>query len=359
MRLLANPLLSFTFLAAFASAATAYEPPRIALAATDNGLVHFDVAGTWPDTCPPQLLDVSAQGRDVLLLATRETEGCHATPTPYAFSSTARPREQLLPEDGIHHVRLQVEGSLERDPMLAGFALLRVGDAAPGLALETGFWWAEQGGEFGAGPGLGLSVETQAGLISLSVMGYGAHGDSAWYFGAGELADGVAHLDLGQFEGGAGPFARYAAPEAIALSGFVDVETLTPSRAILWFSRADARSGEIDLRPLSIVRFSFAQEPGDALLGRWLVAGAEAGMRQTRWIEFTRGETFEGGFVLHDASGATTLQCDTPHGQPGSPPAICRMETADGDAIEFTDVAFRRLSGWDGDARRTIAFRLD
>lgn len=359
MRLLSKCLLAFTLPTVFASAALAFEPPRISLGSTSEGRVHFDVAGIWPDTCPPQLLDISAQGRDVLLMATRETEGCRATPTPYAFSSTSLPRAQLLPEDGIHRVRLQIEGSLEHDPMLAGFALVRVGDTMPGLALEAGFWWAEQGGEFGAGPGLGLSVETQAGMISLSVMGYGDRGDSAWYFGAGELSDGIAHLDLGQFEGGAGPFARYAAPEAIALSGFVDVETLTPSRAVLWFSRADAANGKIDLRPLSIMRFSFAQEPGDALLGRWLIAGAEADLRGTRWIEFVRSETFEGGFVLHDAGNTATLQCDTPSSQPGSPPAICRMETVDGDAIEFTDVAFRRLSGWDADARRTVAFRLD
>lgn len=358
MRLLSKLLLAFTFPAVF-TAASAFEPARISLISTSQDLVHFDVAGTWPDTCPPQLLEVSAQGRDILLLATRETEGCRATPTPYAFSSTAQARDRLFDEDGIHRVRLEVEGALENDPMLAGFALVRNGNAASALTLETGFWWAEQGGQFSAGPGLGLSVETQGDMISLSVMGYGERGDSAWYFGAGELNEGMAHLDLGQFEGGAGPFARYAAPDAISLSGFVDVETLTPSRAILWFSRADAESGKIHLRPLSIMRFSFAQEPGEALLGRWLIAGTEADVRATRWVEWIRSEAFDGGFVLHDAEGSTTLQCDTPAHQPGSPPAICRMESIDGEVIEFTDVAFRRLSGWDANTRRIVAFRLD
>jgi len=354
MRLSAK-LTSALFLFA-ALPAAAFEPARIDLVVTEAGQAYFSVSGTWPDTCPPRMTGMAVEGRDVSLLAARETVGCRPTPTPYHLASTQSSLDELLPEAGTHRVRLQLEE--DGRSAIAGFALVNAG-ALPGPALETGFWWAEQGGEFGAGPGLGLSVETQAGLISLSVMGYDARGDSAWYFGAGELADGIAHLDLGQFEGGAGPFARYAAPEAIALSGFVDVETLTPSRAILWFSRAEAATGKIDLRPLSIVRFSFAQEPGDALLGRWLVAGAEAGTRDTRWIDFVRSEAFEGGFVLHDAQGAATLQCDTSPGQPGSPPAICRMETADGDAIEFTDVAFRRLSGWDGGTRRVVAFRLD
>lgn len=358
MRLLSKLILAFTLSAAF-SAAIAFEPPRISLVNTRQDLVHFEVAGIWPDTCPPQLLEVSAQGRDILLLATRETEGCRATPTPYAFSSTAQARERLFSEDGIHRVRLEVESALESGLMLAGFALVRNGETPPTLALESGFWWAEQGGQFSAGPGLGLSVETQGGMISLSVMGYGERGDSAWYFGAGELNEGIAHLDLGQFEGGAGPFARYAAPDAISLTGFVDVETLTPSRAILWFSQADSGSGKIHLRPLSIMRFNFAQEPGEALLGRWLIAGTETDARPTRWVDWVRSEAFDGGFVLHDAEGSITLRCDTPSHQPGSPPAICRMESVDGEVIEFTDVAFRRLSGWDADARRIVAFRLD
>ncbi|MCX7556830.1 hypothetical protein OS187_08350 [Xanthomonadaceae bacterium JHOS43] len=359
MRLWANSFLAFTILAAFGPAADAFEPARLALASTQDDEVYFDVAGIWPDTCPPQLREVSSRGHEIRLTATRETTGCRASPTPYAFFSPALPRDQLLTGNGVHRVRFEIDGAPGEDPLLAGFALVRAGDAISGMSLESGFWWAEQGGEFGAGPGLGLSVETQGSLISLSVMGYGAHGAPAWYFGAGELADGIAHLDLGQFEGGAGPFARYAAPEEIRLSGVVDVETLTPSRAILWFSRADAGTGAIDLRPLSIMRFSFAQEPGDALLGRWLVAGAESGTRDTRWIEFVRSESLAGGFVLYDADDTAALHCDTPPGHPGSPPAICRMEISGGDAIEFTDVAFRRLSGWDSEARRTIAFRLD
>ena len=353
-----NLALALSLLLAFTVPAEAFDSARINLVPTDAEQVYFEVSGTWPNTCPPQLLEVSAHGRELLLHATHETRGCHTTPTPYSFSSKALAREELMPEPGIHRVRLEIN-TPGQEPFLAGFTLVQPEPAESVMALETGFWWAEQGGEFGAAPGLGLSVETQVGLITLSVMGYDEHGSSAWYFGAGELTNGIAHLDLGQFEGGAGPFTRYAAPETIHLSGTVDVETLSPSHAILWFSRVNAHSGEISLRPLSIMRFSFAQEPADALLGRWLIAATKAGERDTRWVDFVASETLRDGFILHDDSGNVSLRCDTPADRPGSPPSTCRMEDKDGDVVEFTDIALRRLAGWDARAQHTVAFRLD
>lgn len=342
-----------------APSAMAFEPARIALVSADDGRARLDVAGTWPDTCTPQLVDVLVQDRDIVLSASRESAGCSSIPTPYAFSSESVATEDLMPSAGIHRVRLLVEDALRPEPLLAGFALVRGSEAGSSPAMETGFWWADQGGEFGAGPGLGLSVESQAGLISLSVMGYDAAGEATWFFGAGALVDGIAHLDLGRFDGGAGPFARYAAPSDVQLSGIVDIEVLNPSRATLWFSRTDPETGGLELRPLSIVRFHFAQEPGAALLGRWVVTGSQDGERTTRWMDLVRSEVVADGFLLHDAEGNVSLSCDTPPGRASSPPILCRMQGADGDLVEFTEVALRRLSGWDAQGQRTLAFRLD
>lgn len=355
MRLLAKTLPALLLLAALPAAA--FEPARLELVVSPDEQAYFSVTGTWPDTCPPRLTGVVVDGRDVALLAARETVGCRPSPTPYLLASAPSPLNELLPDPGTYRVRLQLEDSDADRNALAGFALIHTGPtAAP--ALETGFWWAEQDGEHAAGPGLGLSVETQSGFISLSVMGYDSRGASAWHFGAGELQDGIAHLELAQFEGGAGPLTAYAAPENLRPSGSVDVEAITPARAVLWFSRPDPDTGLIDLRPLSIMRFSFAQDPGEALLGRWVLTGAEAGQRATRWLDFERVETLDGGFILHDTGGAQ-LHCEATPGLPGSPPALCRLDTGDGDTVEFTDIGLRRLSGWDADAHRSLAFRLD
>jgi len=360
MRPLSIHLLAFMLLLLLPALAAAFEPARIVVVPgpVSATQLRLEVSGIWPDTCTPQLASVSSQGRDVRLLAVRESAGCRSTPTPYAFSTEAFEPQQLLPGEGIHRVRLLIEDADGSSGRLAGFALLQDGTQTA-ATLETGFWWAEQGGEFDGGPGLGLSVETQAGLISLSAMGYDAEGRSAWYFGAGELHDGIARLELGQFEGGAGPFSGYAAPESIRFSGWVDVEVQSPSRAVLWFSRVDAGGTALELKPLSITRFSFAQNPGEALLGRWLVAGSQASERDSRWLHFSRSEEFEGGFVLHEADGQARLQCDLPGGLSAATPSICRLELDDGDAIEFSEIGLRRLAGWDAELRRTVAVRLD
>ena len=356
MRLSPKTLLMTALLASLPGLAVAFEPPQIVLGTLGDGLSAFSASGSWPDTCPPQLLDMTIEGRDITLLAGRETEGCRATPTPYAFASRGFESAELLADGGIYRVRLMLEEASDEPVKLIGFALVGTTAAAP--TLETGFWWAEEGGEFDAGPGLGLSVETQGKLISLSAMGYDAGGNATWYFGAGETRDGVGHLELGQFEGGAGPFARYSAPETIHFSGTVDVETVSPSRAVLWFSQVDPARGALNLKPLSIVRFSFAQDPAQALLGRWVLTGDSADARATRWLNFTRSQATENGFTLYDVEGAL-LSCETAPGLVGSPPALCRLDFGDGDLIELTDIALRRLSGWDADTRRSLAFRID
>ena len=106
-------------------------------------------------------------------------------------------------------------------------------------------------------------------MISLSAMGYDAEGRSAWYFGAGNLKAASRTLSWASLKAAPAVF-RYAAPESIRFSGWVDVEAQSPSRAVLWFSRVDAAGTALELKPLSITRFSFAQDPGEALLGRWL-----------------------------------------------------------------------------------------
>lgn len=352
--------LAFSLFVAFASNGHGFEPAQISLTGDAHDQAQIEVTGTWPNTCPPQLLEVSRQGADLTLLATREDGGCQPIPTPYGFSGPL-PQAANPDEAGIIlRTRLLVSDQLHESPMLAGFALLRAEPGNFDSVLETGFWWAEQEGPFAAGPGLGLSLESQADLISLSVMGYDTHGNATWYFGAGTLEHGMAQLELGRFDGGAGPFTPYAAPGNVEYSGTVALEMLTPSRAILWFSRIDdADNGGLELRPLSIMRFHFAREPADALLGRWVVTGENAGVRGTRWIELVRSESFADGFVLYDGNERAVLQCDTPVGHPGSPPVLCRMDDGHGDLVEFSEVALRRLAGRDARNRRTLAFRLD
>ncbi|HET9048031.1 MAG TPA: hypothetical protein VFN29_03590 [Chiayiivirga sp.] len=337
----------------------ASEPARIELVDSGNGLSRLDVSGAWPDTCPPQLLGMQFEGREVTLSAVRETAACSHIETPYAFSSADFDTTEIWPDGGVQRVRLLVEEQPGVQSQLAGFGLVTADRGRTSMTLETGLWWAEQGGEFAAGPGLGLSIENQSGMLSLSVMGYDTEGRATWHFGAGVLDQGLAHMELGQFEGGSGPFTRYAAPVEVTLGGAVDIEVHSPTKATLWFSQHDNANGHLSLRPVSIVRFQFSQSAGETLLGRWLITSDHANLRPTQWLQWTRVEETADGFVLTGADDQARLECRAPPNETNSPPAMCRLHQADGEVIEFTEIALRSLRGWDMNGQRVLAFRLD
>jgi hypothetical protein len=339
--------------------AWASEPARIDLVDAGNGQARLDVSGVWPDTCPPQLLGMQFEGHDISLSAARETAACSDIETPYAFSSPSFDTQALWPDGGVQRVRLWVDEGTGTASHLAGFGLISTDKDLPASTLETGFWWADQDGEFAAGPGLGLSIERQSDMLSLSVMGYGSDGSATWYFGAGTLDRGIAHLELGQFEGGAGPFSRYAAPADVKLGGAVDIEVRSPTQAILWFSKHDAANGHLSLRPLSIVRFQFSQSPGATLVGRWLITSDEPNARRRQWLQWTHVDETSDGFVLSGADDQAQLACRAPTSDKVSLPVLCRLHQTDGEMIEFTEVALRSLRGWDAKGQRVLAFRLD
>ena len=112
---------------------------------------------------------------------------------------------------------------------------------------------------------------------------------------------------------------------------------------------------------MSIVRFSFAQEPGEALIGRWLIVPESDDGAAPRRIEFTRIERKSGELALRDGSGEYALLCESPSALPNSPPGLCRLESASApeDGVEFTDVGLQQMRGWDGAGRRMLAFRID
>lgn len=351
--------LAFGLTLAGSDAAWASEPAHITLVDAGNGEVRLDVSGVWPDTCPPQLLSMQLEDHDIVLSAARETVACSAIDTPYAFSSPSFDPTLTWPRGGTQRVRLLVDEGANTEPFLAAFSLVSASRNQPSSTLETGFWWAEQAGEFAAGPGLGLSIERQSDMLSVGVMGYNDDGTASWHFGAGTLNHGIAHLELGQFSGGAGPFARYVAPASVILGGAMDVEVLSPTKATLWFSRHDANTGHLELRPLSIVRFQFSQSAGEALLGRWVLTSEAPDARPTQWLNLVRVEELGDGFALLDADNQTQLVCQTPSSDQASPPSLCRLHQANGEVIEFVDVGLRSLGGWDMYGQRVAAFRLD
>lgn len=350
-----------------ASLVRANDTPRIQVAPAQPRVgapLQIDVDAAWRDTCPPRFESARIDGFDITILAVRDATRCDGGETAYRVSAGLDEAAALRPErEGVYRVRYAVREGENAVPELHGFRLLQVGDGADaGFVPETGFWWPELGGEHGrAGPGIGVQIEVQSGTVSVSALGYAQDRRAGWFFGVGALTGRIAHLDMSLLDGGAGPFEAYASPKSVQVVGQVELEVISPSRAVLWFVRTAGAGQPMAVEPMSVVRFSFAQDPGEALVGRWLIVPETDDGRAPRRIALTRIERKAGELALRDASGEHALVCESPAALPNSPPGLCRLESASSpdDGVEFTDVGLQQMRGWDGAGRRILAFRID
>lgn len=326
--------------------------------------LRFKVRGDWPDGCVPAIHDARIEGRDIVLRARVADASCAATPQAYETGTDALPLERLkLAGNGVYRVHFEVQRGADGPAELYGFRLLYAGNTPdPGFVPETGFWWPERGGEFDrAGPGLGVQMEAQSGTLSLSVYGFEGDGRASWSFGAGAMKGHVAEVELSQLRHGAGPFEAYRAPKELNPVGHVLVELLSPSRATLWFLRSRADGRGLQLQPVSMVRFRFAQEPAQAWLGRWVVLAEREDGYPTQRIDFVRLKTTARGFTLVDAAGEFRLRCEADTVRPNSPPSRCRLASKAGTllGVDFDHIALNELRGWTGAGQRIVALKLN
>lgn len=337
-----------------------YAPPQ-----PDAGTrLRVSVEGEWAHGCAPVLESARVEGRDIILESHIPDGRCDGAAAAYRLDSERLPGAALkLTRNGVYRIRHEVRGAPGREPELHGFRLLHVGNSPDaGFVPESGFWWPERGGEFDrAGPGIGVQMEAQARTLSVSVLGYGPNGDPDWYIGAGAIAGLTAQIELNRLDAGAGPFDPYRPPAQSLPAGTAHVEMLSPSRVTLWLLRPDGQDGALQLQPLSMVRFRFAQEPAEAWLGRWVVLAESDEAYPTRRIDFTTIERDDKGFNLVDAAATHRLACRTGPAQPNSPPHSCALTIAgaSGEVIDFRDIALNELRGWSSSSLRIVALKLN
>ena len=323
--------------------------PRYPVSSTP---VIIELLGHGTDVCVPRAAKLSADGRDVSITL-EHGERCKSTTDGYKLA--AKPESGLLrwSGNGVHRIRLYDQGGPGASKRLLGFQLVEIGQYPLESARpENGFWWVESGGDFGGdSQGMGLSIERQGDLISVSVMGYDDSGQPEWLMGAGEIEGSLAEIALTRFQGGRGPFEASLSPGNATVAGKLDLQFLDPARAIAWFSRPDADGG-ISLQPMSLVRFRFDSDPATAWLGRWILLPEkledEKGSSLPRLIEFTETSHHLAGFSLIDAVHGYRLVCEQDAARPNSPPVRCLLNDRDDKTLaEFGSIAVNSVSGWE------------
>ncbi|MFA5683582.1 MAG: hypothetical protein WCZ65_09145 [Lysobacteraceae bacterium] len=316
---------------------------------------RIEIGGDWRGGCAPQLDEVRVDGNELTLLARPDRARCLSTGSDYRLQADIG--ELLDRSDAtLWRLRYLLQDDPLSPPRLHAFALLPWSAGMPQAAPEDGFWWGEPGGEFDhAGPGLSAQIEQQGEMIALTFTGYDDEGRPQWLFGAAPLTAAATSIDLSRLDGGRGPFGGYRGPDQASSAGRVQVEWLSVARAVFWFSRPAEDGRGIELRPLSMVRFDFGQQPGPGWTGRWLFEiDGEAAAQPLR---LSLVESGKDGFAMVGANGET-LVCTRSARRPQSPPERCDLNLdADAPAWRFDDVGLNSLNGRD-EAGRSVRGRF-
>ncbi|HET6604301.1 MAG TPA: hypothetical protein VFG21_08820 [Xanthomonadaceae bacterium] len=324
-----------------------------------GGALLLDIHGEWAEPCAPTGATVQRERYDVEV----RLAGGGACAGPVRElklqPQSLAPKDRRWGGPGVYRVRVFGPERPGGGDRLLAFALLDVTAGARTADPEPGLWWSEPGAEFDhAGPGLGLSLERQGQVLSVTVFGYDGDGRATWLYGAAPLAGRVARIELSTLAGGRGPFAEYRAPDAIAATGTVHLEFLSPARAVAWFDR-DGDGGGRSLHAISLVRFRVGDDPAAAFLGDWLLFADEPEPDRAagaRWVRFQDVQPRPGGFRL-TGPGGDAMDCDTDPSRPNSPPGNCRLSATDGQYIDFEVTGLERLRGYQPDGRRMSMIR--
>lgn len=348
LRIPTHFLLLATLCCSGALSAAAPADTRIRLQATGvDGSPQLLVSGEWQSGCPPLFERIEIEGADVRLYGKPDSQRCDGKPGPYELRADLA--REALPSAAAGVLRLSY--LLQDDPLspprLLAFELVQPGDAnaakLESVDPESGFWWGEAGAEFDhAGPGLSAQIERQGSVVALSFTGYDGQGSPDWMFGAAALQGRLTDISLSRLAEGRGPFGGYVGPTQAEVAGRLQIEWLTASRATFWFSRSDADGRQLELRPMSMVRFEFGIRPGTDWVGRWLLENGD----QLSATSFEMVRRRPDGFDMRGSLGEQ-LSCDMATDRPASPPRQCSLELADGDLWYLDDIGLANLRGRD------------
>jgi hypothetical protein len=139
------------------------------------------------------------------------------------------------------------------------------------------------------------------------------------------------------------------------------VEYEGPAKATFWLVYSEAEGIDLVLRPLPMVRFSFAQSTAETWLGQWLLVlpGEVDSRPETHSFELSQLRPTTSGFALTDGKGEVELLCVAEDQTTDRLPDLCQLRIAD-QAIEldFDRLGLGRLDGTDTEGKRVRLLQI-
>jgi hypothetical protein len=346
----------------FAANVHAYEwnigPWRAPLAGPAPPTLEF--SGLWPDTCIPRLLDARLADGTLQLRTQSGSNQCLQSDTLFSIPV------QLVPQiSGANAIAWLHRRENEADYQLYGYRLHNP-HTFPALEPSSGWWWPEpEGPNNSGGPGTGLTVDYQQGLLTLVSQAYDPLGNPEWQLATGTLRGEVFNAPLIRFSDGQTLTGQYRLPELSVGRDELSVQFHSALSATAWFShrRGTNLDSPIDLRSVSMIRYMMNPPVLERLLtGRWLVT-TKRDSGNTPLVDTVRIQdialTDSNQLNLLNARGDGIGNCELQPNRPEAAPVTCTLNgLALFGKISISSVGFDRMDGHDESGRQILVIRM-
>ncbi len=322
--------------------------------------VTLKFAGLWPDTCIPRIVNTRLVGETLELRTLSEPGGCLQSETLFSTPIQLRPES-----NGASSIAWLHRRENESEFQLYGY---RLRDPGSNLMIEpsSGWWWPEPGGpEDSGGPGMGITIDFQQGLLTILSQAYDPLGNPEWQLATGALTGEIFNAPLIRFSNGQTLTGDYRLPDLITGRDELSLYFHSPLSATAWFShrRGGSLDSPIELRAVSVIRYIVNPPVLERLLtGRWLVTTQQAAsdepavaVVQILAIAAIGPEEIQ----LSGPGGQTIGHCQLEPGRPEAAPSQCVLTGLNdyGD-LSIHSVGYDRMAGEDQYGRAVLAVRV-
>ena len=311
------------------------------------------VSGSWPNTCPLQMLPVTVNGTNIEVSVRQGDVICGQAVTPFVliFDPSAVAGAGF-PNDRDYRVRFSSSDRAGNRSLLA-FKVVDVARVdARSAQPEAGFWTLDPAGEHQpGGSGIGFMIERQGNTLVMTTNTYELNGQPTWYLSAGPVSGSVFHGGLLRSVGGQPLFGTYRGAQFVETVGTVSIEFINDAQATLWFAQATDEGilSPLELMPISARRMNFAlPTEGRALAGTWTLTPTtvlSASTSQLIRLVYVADRSSPTEAVLVDTRAGYEMRCSLDTQRTDGPPRLCILTSGGAEIGRFDNNALTRLSG--------------
>lgn len=322
--------------------------------------ITLEFSGLWPDTCIPKLASIRLVGDTLELRTHSATADCRPSETLFSIPL------QLLPQiSGGRSIAWLHRRDNEADYRLYGYRLHHPGDF-PVIEPSSGWWWPEPGGpQDSGGPGTGLTIDYQQGLLTLLSQAYDALGNPEWQLATGALKGDIFNAPLIRFSNGQTLTGNFQLPDLTVGRDEISLQFHSALSVTAWFSHrlGNNLDSPIDLRSVSMIRYLMNPPVLDRLvLGRWLVTarldpGSSLVVETVRIISIEQSGAEE--VRLIGPQGQQVGNCMLERDRPEAAPKLCVLTGLEyyGD-LSINAIGYDRMQGRDQNGRAVLLLRV-